>query len=164
MYKSENDEILNNKELYFECNHIDDLAGYELLKKDIRITPQNAVFDKDSKIRLISNPKSPYGFSSCCLRGDKWEYMGFGHSGAASIVTALLKKLQKHQKIANQLALCDYELEHGIIGLETQGRLSVIELCQQKQRKLDEIKEIVTKRDYLNYDECLDDILEILTS
>lgn len=91
---TENDEILQNKDIYFECVHIDELANYKLIRIGKNITPQNAIFNDSFKMRLIANPKSPYGFIAVCSRNNKWEYMGFGHTGAASIVTALIKQLQ----------------------------------------------------------------------
>lgn len=153
MLESENDEILKNKEVYFECNHIDDLKGYDLLKKNIKITPQNAIFDDTFKIRLVSNPKSPYGFSSCCYakrsdEGYKWEYMGFGHSGAASVVTALLKELNK---LKNELKEVSQIRDNNFIN------------AYELRQKLKQIKEIATKRNYLDHSECLNDILDLIS-
>jgi hypothetical protein len=91
------DGVREGCEILFECGSVDDLASYDMIKKNIKITPENAPVD-DYDIRLIANPHSPYGFSSIFKRNknvDEWEYMGFGHSGACSVVTALLKQLAR---------------------------------------------------------------------
>lgn len=91
--------IINGKEKYckilFRCKHIDDLEAYNMISNGIKITPENAPVS-DFELMLIEKTSSPFGFSSICKRNNKedvWEYSGFGHSGAASIVTALLKQL-----------------------------------------------------------------------
>ena len=81
--------------ILFRCKHIDDLAAYNMIRNGIKITPENAPIG-DFELMLIENTDSPFGFSSVCKRNNKedvWEYSGFGHSGACSIVTALLKRL-----------------------------------------------------------------------
>lgn len=91
------DGVREGCEILFECGSVEDLASYDMIKKNIKITPENAPVD-DYDIRLIANPHSPYGFSSIFKRNknvDEWEYMGFGHSGACSVVTALLKQLAR---------------------------------------------------------------------
>lgn len=91
----------------FECKHVKDLAAYDMLKNGIAITPENAPVG-DFKLMLVENTKSVYGFSSICKRSSKedvWEYMGFGHSGASSIVTALLKELNRKEQECAQLKI-----------------------------------------------------------
>lgn len=83
--------------ILFRCNHIDDLAAYNMIRNGVKITPENAPIG-DFELMLIENTDSPFGFSSICKRNNKedvWEYSGFGHSGACSIVTALLKRLDR---------------------------------------------------------------------
>ena len=91
--------------ILFECNHIEDIEAFDMIKQGIEITPQNAPVG-DFKIKIISNIRSPYGFSSICSRSKKsedWEYMGFGHSGACSVTTALLKALQRKEQEYEEL-------------------------------------------------------------
>ena len=91
--------------ILFECNHIEDIEAFDMIKQGIEITPQNAPVG-DFKIKIISNNHSPYGFSSICSRSKKsedWEYMGFGHSGACSVTTALLKALQRKEQECEKL-------------------------------------------------------------
>ena len=91
--------------ILFECNHIEDIEAFDMIKQGIEITPQNAPVG-DFKIKIISNIHSPYGFSSICSRSKKsedWEYMGFGHSGACSVTTALLKALQRKEQEYEEL-------------------------------------------------------------
>ena len=91
--------------ILFECNHIEDIEAFDMIKQGIEITPQNAPVG-DFKIKIISNIRSPYGFSSICSRSKKsedWEYMGFGHSGACSVTTALLKALQRKEQECERL-------------------------------------------------------------
>ena len=107
--------------ILFECNHIEDIEAFDMIKQGIEITPQNAPIG-DFKIKIISNIHSPYGFSSICSKSKKsedWEYMGLGHSGACSIVTALLKELsiktaeceELKRKLSNQEQLYQNEIE-----------------------------------------------------
>ena len=91
--------------ILFECNHIEDIEAFDMIKQGIEITPQNAPVG-DFKIKIISNIHSPYGFSSICSKSKKsedWEYMGFGHSGACSVTTALLKALQRKEQEYEEL-------------------------------------------------------------
>lgn len=89
----------------FECYHIDDSKAFDMIRKGIKITPENAPIG-DFEIKLIENVDSPFGFSSICKRSSKedvWEYMGFGHSGACSIVIALLKQLRRKEQECEEL-------------------------------------------------------------
>ena len=55
-------------------------------------------FDKTSEYILIENPNSCYGFAVLWLKDRKnkiYEYDGFGHSGACSVVCSLLQKLRE---------------------------------------------------------------------
>lgn len=91
--------------ILFECNHIKDLEAFNMIKQSIEITPENAPIG-DFEIKIISNTHSVYGFSSICKRNknsDDWEFMGFGHSGACSVVTALLKAIQRKEKECEEL-------------------------------------------------------------
>lgn len=92
------DGKVKNCKILFECNSVDDLASFIMMRAGVEITPDNAPVFDNFDIRLIAEPRSPYGFSSLFKRNeniDEWEYMGFGHSGACSVVTALLKQLQR---------------------------------------------------------------------
>ena len=91
--------------ILFRCKHIDDLAAYNMIRNGIKITPENAPIG-DFELMLIENTDSPFGFSSVCKRNNKedvWEYSGFGHSGACSIVTALLKRLARKTQECEQI-------------------------------------------------------------
>lgn len=90
--------------ILFRCKHIDDLAAYNMIRNGIKITPENAPIG-DFELMLIENTDSPFGFSSVCKRNNKedvWEYSEFGHSGACSIVTALLKRLARKTQECEQ--------------------------------------------------------------
>lgn len=89
----------------FICNHVKDDRYYSSI--------ENVQFDKESEIILVKEDNACYGFSVLWLRDRKnkiYEWDGFGHSGAASVVCALLqknikeeKKLTKqHEKISDQ--------------------------------------------------------------
>ena len=98
--------------ILFECNHIEDIEAFDMIKQGIEITPQNAPIG-DFKIKIISNIHSPYGFSSICSKSKKsedWEYMGLGHSGACSIVTALLKELSIKTAECEELFAKTYQM------------------------------------------------------
>ncbi|MBS5801481.1 MAG: hypothetical protein KIC80_00505 [Brachyspira sp.] len=91
------DGKVKNCKILFECNSVDDLASYKMIREGVEITPHNAPVFNKFDIKLIAAPNSPYGFSSLFKRNEninEWEYMGFGHSGACSVVTALLKQFQ----------------------------------------------------------------------
>ena len=109
--------------ILFRCNHIDDLAAYNMIRNGIKITPENAPIG-DFELMLIENTDSPFGFSSVCKRNNKedvWEYSGFGHSGACSIVTALLKRLarktQECEKLNNEIIDMNSIIEDAAINL-----------------------------------------------
>lgn len=76
----------------FRCKHVEDCKPVDANSTSVIWSDSNLI------MRLIANQESPYKFSSQCLRNsnnqDDWEYIGFGHSGAASIVAALLEQLQ----------------------------------------------------------------------
>ena len=74
----------------YKCHHVDDTEYYPKLK-DVK-------FDETSEYILIENPNSCYGFSALWLKDKKnkiYEYDGFGHSGACSVVCSLLQKLSE---------------------------------------------------------------------
>ena len=99
--------------ILFRCKHIDDLAAYNMIRNGIKITPENAPIG-DFELMLIENTDSPFGFSSVCKRNNKedvWEYSGFGHSGACSIVTALLKRLARKTQECEELKEENQKLE-----------------------------------------------------
>lgn len=100
------DGKVKNCEVLFECNSVDDLASYKMIREGVEVTPDNAPTFDIFDIKLIAAPRSPYGFSSLFKRNpniDEWEYMGFGHSGACSVVTALLKQLQRKEQECEEL-------------------------------------------------------------
>lgn len=91
--------------ILFRCRHIDDISAYDMLSNGIKITPENVPIS-DFELMLIENTNSPFGFSSICKRNNKedvWEYSGFGHSGACSVVTALLKQLTRKTQECEEL-------------------------------------------------------------
>lgn len=100
------DGKVKNCEVLFECNSVDDLASFKIIREGVEVTPDNAPTFDIFDIKLIAEPRSPYGFSSLFKRNpniDEWEYMGFGHSGACSVVTALLKQLQRKEQECEEL-------------------------------------------------------------
>lgn len=85
-----NDEI-TEKEItpIYRCHHVNDIKYYPTLK-DVK-------FDETSEYILVENPNSCYGFSALWLVDRKnkiYEYDGFGHSGACSVICSLLQKLK----------------------------------------------------------------------
>lgn len=77
----------------YKCHHVDD-RKYYLELKDVK-------FDKGSEYILIENPNSCYGFSALWLKDRKnkiYEYDGFGHSGACSVICSLLQEVVKKNK------------------------------------------------------------------
>lgn len=86
-----NDEIKQEEVIpIYKCHHVQDRKCYPTLK--------DVEFDETSEYILIENPNSCYGFSALWLKDRKnkiYEYDGFGHSGACSIVSSLLKELTK---------------------------------------------------------------------
>lgn len=109
--------------ILFRCKHIDDLAAYNMIHNGIKITSENAPIG-DLELMLIENTDSPFGFSFLCKRNNKedvWEYSGFGHSGACSIVTALLKQLdhktQECEKLNNKIIDMNSIIEDAAINL-----------------------------------------------
>lgn len=145
MNLEEHQEIEQSKTL-FECNHINERANYNLIKEGLGITPQNAI-TSNFKLKLIACSDSPYGFAACCLRGDKWEYSGFGDTGACSVVVALLKELQKTQQEFKEVSkIRDNNFVHAF----------------ELRQKLKQVKKLATERNYLDLNECLDDILNVI--
>lgn len=74
----------------YRCHHVNDRKYYPTLK--------DVEFDESSEYILIENPDSCYGFSALWLKDRKnkiYEYDGFGHSGACSVVCSLLQKLSE---------------------------------------------------------------------
>lgn len=135
------DGKVKNCEVLFECNSVDDLASFKMIREGVEITPDNAPVFNNFDIKLIAEPRSPYGFSSLFKRNeniDEWEYMGFGHSGACSVVTALLKQLQRanYQIAEDENLQCDMR--------EKIDELS--ELLKRKTAECEKLKE--EKQDY----------------
>lgn len=117
--------------ILFECNHIDDLQAYELIKNRIGITPENAPIC-NFKIKIVSNTKSPYGFYTIFQKDpkkDEWEYMGIGNSGASSLITALLKAREMGFKRISDLE--ERIIKHSAV---------VEEYCSRLADKDDELK------------------------
>lgn len=81
-------------DVLFECNHVEDTKSYDKLE-DVKFC--------DYHIIIVRNPhgKSPYGFSLLWDNRDgTYSFEGTGHSGAASIITALL---QENMKLKEEL-------------------------------------------------------------
>ncbi len=77
-------------DVLFECKHVEDCKLYNSLA-EIELDPTSGIILKAEK-------ESPYGFSVLWRidrKNNIYEYDGFGHSGAASTVTCLLKKLEE---------------------------------------------------------------------
>ena len=82
----------------YKCRHVNDRKHYSSLK-DVK-------FDKTTEYILIENPNSCYGFSALWLKDRKnkiYEYDGFGHSGACSVVCSLLQKIAEYEVLNEQL-------------------------------------------------------------
>lgn len=78
---------IEDVEILFKCKHVDDRKIYKKLE-DVKF--------KDFNILIVRNDNSQYGFS--CLwdnRDGTYHYDGLGHSGASSIITALLQKISE---------------------------------------------------------------------
>lgn len=76
----------------YKCHHVNDRKYYPELK-DVK-------FDKESEYILIENPNSCYGFAALWLKDRKnkiYEYDGFGHSGACSVICSLLQEVIKNK-------------------------------------------------------------------
>ena len=74
-------------EVLFQCKHVEDRKIYKNLE-DVEFI--------DFNILIVRNDNSHYGFS--CLwdnRDGTYHYDGLGHSGASSIITALLQKISE---------------------------------------------------------------------
>ena len=140
--------------ILFRCNHIDDLAAYNMIRNGIKITPENAPIG-DFELMLIENTDSPFGFSSVCKRNNKedvWEYSGFGHSGACSIVTALLKRLARKTQECESLK---EEIEVLKDNFDTATR-DCNELIEELKQECEELKERLERTEEdLKY-QCVD--------
>lgn len=130
---------VKNCEVLFECNSVDDLASFKMIREGVEVTPDNAPTFDIFDIKLIAEPRSPYGFSSLFKRNeniDEWEYMGFGHSGACSVVTALLKQLQRktaeYEELKNNNDLADVVLQRKLDKLINRNNRLEEELNQIK--------------------------------
>lgn len=78
------------------CRHVKGYKPYPTLKE--------VKFDETTEYILIENPNSSYGFSVLWLKDKKnkiYEYDGFGHSGACSVVCSLLQELIRKENNAN---------------------------------------------------------------
>ena len=132
--------------ILFRCKHIDDLAAYNMIRNGIKITPENAPIG-DFELMLIENTDSPFGFSSVCKRNNKedvWEYSGFGHSGACSIVTALLKRLDR--KTQEFETICKaFDIEYGY-DEETGAIIGRCNKLIEKEKVLEEYKQSLDEK------------------
>lgn len=137
---------IENEKMLFECMHIDDLEAYKMMKKNIEITPLNAPLSTH-KLAIIANGQSPYGFSSISDNNGNWEYMGLGHSGACSLVTNLLKQLQRVKTEIDELTKIknDFFKQAEISHEAVMNKNDIIEHLEEK---LEKIKEIAKR--YLN--------------
>lgn len=129
--------------ILFRCKHIDYLAAYDMIRNGIKITPENAPIG-DFELMLIENTDSPFGFSSVCKRNNKedvWEHSGFGHSGACSIVTALLKRLDRKTQECEKLSILAQEesARNAYIEYELNDKL------KQKTQECEQLKEDCTE-------------------
>lgn len=93
-------DTITEKEItpIYKCHHVNDRKYYSSLK-DVK-------FDKTTEYILVENPNSCYGFSVLWLKDRKnkiYEYDGFGHSGACSVVCSLLQKISQYEVLNEQL-------------------------------------------------------------
>lgn len=155
--------------ILFRCNHIDDLAAYNMIRNGIKITPENAPIG-DFELMLIENTDSPFGFSSVCKRNNKedvWEYSGFGHSGACSIVTALLKRLARKTQECESWKKANDEKNKFLqdLGISASGEFKRIkfyieDLKNKYNEKVEECEELISEKDfYLQKIETLEEKL-----
>lgn len=161
------DGKVKNCKILFECNSVDDLASFIMMKAGVEITPDNAPVFDNFDIRLIAEPRSPYGFSSLFKRNeniDEWEYMGFGHSGACSVVTALLKQLQrKTAECEGYFKQRNNILEECIRYQEEIGKLQKSQFCVAYEKDCHKVckqQNCAIKNSY-RYKQALDEIEEI---
>lgn len=171
--------------ILFECNHIDDLQAYEMVKNRIEITPENAPIC-NFKIKIVSSTKSPYGFYTIFQKDpkkDEWEYMGIGNSGASSLITALLKahkmglkrisdleeRVIKHSAVVEEycsrLADKDHECEELKAQIETYSRMLEnsefkVALTDVRTGEREVWRSLGNKAQ--KYKQALDDILEFI--
>lgn len=93
---------MSEKEL-FRCRHVDDLAKVNADKFEPEWSKSGFI------MRLIEKPEYPYKFSAQSTKNtndpESWDYMGFGSTGAASIVAALLVERKKIQQENERLKL-----------------------------------------------------------
>lgn len=81
----------------FKCKHVEDTKFYPSLG-DVK-------FDETSEYIIVENPDSCYGFAALWLKDRKnkiYEWDGFGHSGACSVICSLLQELDKKDKIIKE--------------------------------------------------------------
>ena len=83
------EEIIKEEdvEVLFKCKHVEDTENYDKVE-DVKFCDYNII---------IARPKHPtcYGFYCLWDNGDgTYERNGLGHSGACSIITALLQKIK----------------------------------------------------------------------
>lgn len=90
-------------DVLFTGHHVDDTEIYLMRKQSPEIDIEDIPLDMSTEIILFDNKESTFGFSSLWLRDKKnkiYEYDGFGHSGAASVITCLLRRIRE---LENQL-------------------------------------------------------------
>lgn len=81
----------------FKCKHVEDTESYPSLSE--------VKFDETSEYIIVENPESCYGYSVLWLWDRKnriYEWEGFGHSGASSVICALLQELNNKNKIITE--------------------------------------------------------------
>lgn len=159
-----------NCKILFRCKHINDLKAYDMIRNGIKITPENAPVG-DFDLMLIENTDSPFGFSSVCKRNSKenvWEYSGFGHSGACSIVTALLKQLaRKTQELEVICKAFDIEYAYSddgkIFGRSNKLR-SLEQECEELKSESFTREELISlqEKDIDRYRKALEEIEQVI--
>lgn len=76
----------------YRCHHVNDRKYYPELKE--------VKFIKESEYIIVESPNSCYGFSALWLKDRKnkiYEWDGFGHSGACSVICSLLQEVVKNE-------------------------------------------------------------------
>lgn len=155
---------LSKEKVLFRCFHADDLTAYKMIENKVHLTPTNAPTG-DFELALITNPKSPYGFSAISKENkDKWEYMGVGHSGVCSIITALLKELQAKEQECEELNKLIEEAEEAPICFKCKEEPCIRQERDRYKKLSIDFKDVNKQLGYkiITLKQALDEIEEIL--